>query len=282
MISVIIPTFNRAGFLEQTIGSVLDQSLACGEILVVDDGSVDATSEVVGRISKAAEVPIHYLYQENKGASAARNKGIAEARHDLLCFLDSDDRWAQRKLERQLEAMEQQPHCLISHTREIWYRQGVRVNQKKKHAPPHGEIFNRALRMCVVGMSTVMVRRKLFARYGLFAEDMLCCEDYDLWLRVSRKEEFLLVDEALTLKDGGRPDQLSALHRLGMDTWRIRSLCRLLENARLSSEQYTLALAELERKCIIYGKGCVKHGRLEEGQRYLVLPEQFRVRKEKK
>ncbi|RWX49091.1 Glycosyl transferase family 2 [Candidatus Electrothrix marina] len=279
MISVIVPTFNRAGFLEQAIGSVLNQSLACGEILVIDDGSTDATSEVVRKISGRAEVPVRYLYQENKGASAARNKGIAEARYDLLCFLDSDDRWAPRKLELQMEAMEQQPHYLISHTREIWYRQGKRVNQKKKHAPPHGEIFNRALRMCVVGMSTVMVRRELFARYGLFAEDMLCCEDYDLWLRVSRKEEFLLVDEALILKDGGRPDQLSALHRLGMDIWRIRSLCRLLESAQLSSEQYAQALAELERKCTVYGKGCLKHGRPEEGRRFLALPEQFYMKK---
>jgi glycosyltransferase involved in cell wall biosynthesis len=279
MISVIIPTFNRAEFLEQAIASVLDQSLACGEILVVDDGSVDATSEVVRKISGSTAVPIRYLYQENKGASAARNKGIAEAQHDLFCFLDSDDRWAPHKLEMQLEAMERQPHYLISHTREIWYRQGKRVNQKKKHAPPHGEIFNRSLRMCVVGMSTVMVRRELFTRYGLFAEDMLCCEDYDLWLRVSREEEFLLIDEALTLKDGGRPDQLSVLHRLGMDTWRIRSLCRLLESGRLSSEQSTWALAELERKCTVYGKGCLKHGRPEEGERYLTLPEQFRVKK---
>ena len=284
MISVIIPTFNREGFLEQAIGSVLDQSLACGEILVVDDGSTDATSAVVREISKGAEVPIRYLYQENKGVSVARNKGIAEARYDLLCFLDSDDSWAPRKLELQMAAMEEQPHYLISHTREIWYRQGIRVNQKKKHAPPHGEIFNRALQMCVVGMSTIMVRRELFTRYGLFAEDMFCCEDYDLWLRVSRKEEFLLVDEALTLKDGGRPDQLSALHRLGMDTWRIRSLCRLLENVenvendQLSSEQYTMALAELERKCTIYGQGCQKHGRPEEGRRYLALPEQFRAK----
>ncbi|WP_339136973.1 MAG: glycosyltransferase family A protein [Candidatus Electrothrix sp. GW3-4] len=277
MISVIIPTCNRAGFLEQAIASVVDQTLACGEILVVDDGSTDATSEVVRQISEGSKVPpIRYLYQENKGASAARNKGVVEARYDLLSFLDSDDRWAPQKLEMQLQAMERQPQYLISHTREIWYRRGVRVNQKKKHAPPHGEIFKRALRMCVVGMSTVMARRELFTRYGLFDEEMLCCEDYDLWLRVSRKAEFLLVDEALTLKDGGRPDQLSVLHRLGMDTWRIRSLCHLLENAPLTSEQYTQALAELERKCRIYGKGCIKHGRVEEGRRYLALPGQFR------
>ena len=278
MISVVIPTYNRAEFIERAIASVLDQSAVCGEILVIDDGSADATSEIVSRISRTAQVPIRYLYQKNKGASAARNKGIAEARYDLLCFLDSDDRWHPRKLELQLEAMEREPHCLISHTGEIWYRQGRRVNQKKKHAPPHGEIFQRALRMCVVGMSTVMARRELFVRYGLFDEKMLCCEDYDLWLRVSsRKEKFLLVDKALTLKDGGRADQLSAVHRLGMDTWRIGSLCRLLQNGRLNAEQYAQALVELERKCRIYGKGCIKHGRAREGEHYLALPDQFHL-----
>lgn len=280
MISVIIPTYNRAGFLEQALASVLHQTVACGEILVIDDGSTDASSEIVSRISRAAQVPIRYLYQENKGASAARNKGIAEARYDLLCFLDSDDRWAPPKLELQLKAMEREPQYLISHTKEIWYRQGRRVNQKKKHSPPHGEIFQRALRMCVVGMSTVMIRKELFARYGLFDEEMLCCEDYDLWLRVSsKKEKFLLLDKALTLKDGGRADQLSAVHRLGMDTWRIASLCRLLKDGKdggLNLKQYASALAELKRKCRIYGNGCIKHGRAEEGKQYLALPDQFR------
>ena len=277
MISVVIPTYNRAMFIGKAIASVLEQSLACDEIIVVDDGSTDETSEIVRQISREVTIPLRYFYQENKGASAARNTGIAQAQCEMICFLDSDDRWAPRKLELQLEAMQQQPQYLISHTREIWYRQGQQVNQKKKHAPPHGEIFQRALRMCVVGMSTVMIRRELFTYYGLFAEDMFCCEDYDLWLRVGRKEEFLLVDEALTLKDGGREDQLSVIHRLGMDTWRIRSLCSLLDNTPLSSEQYAQVFAELERKCRIYGKGCIKHGRSKEGEYYLALPEQFLV-----
>ncbi|MCI5193315.1 MAG: glycosyltransferase family 2 protein [Candidatus Electrothrix sp. AU1_5] len=278
MISVIIPTYNRAEFIEQAIASVLDQTLTsgaiCGEIIVVDDGSTDATPEIVQQISKNNHIPIRYLYQENKGASAARNLGITAAQHDMLCFLDSDDRWVPHKLEMQLHAMQRQPQYLISHTREIWYRHGMQVNQKKKHAPPHGEIFQRALRMCVVGMSTVMMQREIFQRYGLFNENMPCCEDYDLWLRVSREEAFLLVDEALTLKDGGRPDQLSALHRLGMDRWRIYSLCLLLENTSLKAEQYDQVVAELERKCRIYGKGCIKHGRPEEGEYYLALPKQ--------
>jgi len=275
VISVIIPTCNRAAFIEKALVSVLSQTRSCGEVLVVDDGSCDATSDIVSRIAQQSRVEVRYIYQGNKGASAARNTGIAEARHDILCFLDSDDWWETSKLELQLAAMEQQPEYLISHTRELWYRNGKRVNQKNKHAPPNGRIFSRSLEMCVVGMSTVMARRQLFEQYGYFDESLLCCEDYDLWLRVGRKEEFLLVDEPLTLKDGGRKDQLSAIYRLGMDTWRIRSICNLLDNCSLTTGQYQLALAELRRKCTIYGNGCIKHGRPEEGEKYLTLPKKY-------
>ena len=275
MISVIIPTYNRASFIEKALLSVVHQKRPCSEVLVVDDGSSDRTAEIVGKIAGQSRVEIRYILQKNKGAAAARNRGIAEARHDILGFLDSDDWWDNRKLELQMAAMEEQPQYLISHTRELWYRQGKRVNQKKKHAPPHGAVFSRSLEMCVVGMSTVMARRQLFEQYGYFDESLLCCEDYDLWLRVGRAEEFLLVDEPLTLKDGGREDQLSAIHRLGMDSWRIRSICNLLANCRLSSEQYQLALAELHRKCTIYGNGCIKHGRPEEGLQYLALPRKY-------
>ncbi len=257
------------------MNSVLNQTLACDELLVIDDGSTDETAEIVSRISEESNVDTRYIFQKNKGASAARNRGIAEARYNLLCFLDSDDSWDASKLEMQAAAMKKEPGYLISHTCELWYRHGKRVNQKKKHAPPHGKIFNRALEMCVVGMSTVMVRKQLFEQYGLFDESLLCCEDYDLWLRVSRDQKFLLVDAPLTLKDGGREDQLSAIHRLGMDTWRIRSICNLLDNDTLSGAQYQSALAELRRKCTIYGNGCIKHGREKEGERYLVLPEKY-------
>jgi len=277
MISVIIPTYNRAKLVEKAILSVLEQTRSCAEVLVVDDGSTDDTAGRVGSLVAPDGVNIRYLCQEHLGAAAARNRGISEAAHDLLCFLDSDDRWHPRKLEIQLRAMEQAPEYGISHTRERWYRQGRRVNQKKKHNPPHGSIFQRSLAMCVVGMSTIMVHRRIFAEYGVFDESLLCCEDYDLWLRVGSREKFLLVAEALTLKDGGREDQLSVIHRMGMDTWRIRSLCKLLESRRLTSSQYQLALAELVRKCTIYGNGCIKHGRPAEGKYYLGLPEKYRA-----
>jgi glycosyltransferase involved in cell wall biosynthesis len=278
MISVIVPTWNRADFVARAVASVLAQTLPPAEILVVDDGSVDNTREVIDRLTGQNGVELRYLYQEHRGVSAARNRGIVEARGEMFCFLDSDDTWVPQKLALQYAAMERSPEYLISHTRETWYRHGKRVNQKKKHDPGSGDIFARSLAMCVVGMSTVMARRALFDRYGLFDEDLLCCEDYDLWLRVSCREDFLLVDAPLTVKDGGRPDQLSAVHRLGMDTWRIRSLCKLLDSGVLDAGRHNSTLAELARKCTIYGNGCIKHGRPEEGRKYLDLPRQYGAR----
>lgn len=275
MISVILPTYNRAEYLRRSIGSVLSQRLSCDELIVVDDGSTDASVEVVRQIAVDAPVPVFLLRQENSGAAAARNAGIRAARGELLAFLDSDDWWLPKKLALQAAAMDKYPEILISHTREIWFRNGQRVNQKKKHDPPDGDIFLPSLGMCVVGMSTTMVRRELFERYGLFNETLPCCEDYDLWLRVGCKERFLLVPDALTGKDGGRGDQLSVIHRMGMDVYRIRSLCTLLDSGELSPGQHRATLAELHRKCRIYGQGCFKHGRPEEGLYYQRLSRSY-------
>ncbi len=275
MISVIIPTWNRASLLPRAVQSVFAQTLACSELIIVDDGSTDTTPEVISELKKNSPVPLRHLAQENQGAAAARNQGIQTARGDILCFLDSDDWWHRRKLEIQYAALQARPEIGIAHTREIWYRQGQRVNQKKKHQPGNGDIFARSLHMCVVGMSTVMIKKNLFARYGYFDPTMPCCEDYDLWLRLSWQEHFLLVDTPLTFKDGGRPDQLSAIHRLGMDRYRIRALCKLLDTAPLSPSQKKLAVAELARKCRIYGRGCCKHGRSDEGNHYLHLAARY-------
>ncbi len=274
-ISVIIPAYNRAVLLPRAIRSVLSQTLPCCELIVVDDGSDDATPALLQGLS-AAETSIRVLRQENRGAAAARNLGIRAAHGELLAFLDSDDWWLPEKLARQAALMEARPDLLISHTRELWFRGGRRVNQKKKHDPPQGDIFAASTRMCVVGMSTVMARRVLFVRYGLFDETLPCCEDYELWLRVGCREPFLLTPEALTCKDGGREDQLSVIHRMGMDAYRIRALLGLLAKAPLSAAQRATALAACAEKCRIYGQGCIKHGRPEEGGHYLQLAENCR------
>ena len=220
MITIIIPTFNRISFLEQAIRSVLEQRVSRLELLIVDDGSTDGTDMLVRDLADHAVIPVRYLYQENKGAAAARNLGIRNALGELICFLDSDDRFLSNKLALQQQVLEESG-CLVSHTFEQWQRRGKHLNQKRKHQPPDGEIFAACLPMCVVGMSTVMVRREVFDRYGIFDESLPCCEDYDYWLRVSAGERFSLVPLPLTIKNGGRDDQLSVIHRAGIPS-RVR------------------------------------------------------------
>jgi glycosyltransferase involved in cell wall biosynthesis len=267
-VSIIIPTYNRRNYLQKAVDSVLAQAYPCFELIIVDDGSEDNTSELFENCDSA----IIYIKQENKGPAAARNRGIQAAQHELIAFLDSDDRFSENKLERQVRAMQEEPTYLISHTQETWYRNGRILNQKKKHNKNNGDIFKQSLQLCAVGMSTVLMYREIFERYGLFDENYPCCEDYEFWLRVSAEQKFLLVDEPLTLKDGGRNDQISTVYRVGMDKYRIQAIMKILTSGGLTRKQKEAAMAELERKCKIYGTGCIKHGRTEEGNYYLTLP----------
>ncbi|MFH1215835.1 MAG: glycosyltransferase family A protein [Pseudomonadota bacterium] len=271
-ISVIIPTYNRARFLGKAVESVLSQSVRDFELIVVDDGSTDDTACLLDGYGDKLRV----IRQENQGPAAARNTGIKASSTPFLAFLDSDDWFVQEKLGLQLTAMEAQPGFLISHTDEIWYRRGKLLNQKKKHARPEGFIFTQCLPLCVVGMSTVMVRREFFDTAGLFDEELPCCEDYDLWLRASVKLPFLKIDEPLTVKQGGRPDQVSVQYRMGMDRFRIRSIVNILQNSALTVDQRRCAREELDRKSRIYGSGCVKHGRPDEGHYYFDLADSYR------
>ncbi len=268
-ISVVIPTYNRAKLLARALQSVLDQRLPCDEIIVVDDGSTDFTNDSVRQFAADSLVKVRYLHQENRGPAAARNLGIGAAYYDTLAFLDSDDHWQKNKLKLQYAALVQNPEMLISHTREKWLRRGKHLNQKKKHQPGNGDIFQHCLQLCAVGMSTVMLQKKLFKQVGFFNEKYRCCEDYDLWIRTSCNYPFLLVDEPLTIKEGGRDDQVSFQYRVGMDKLRIASIQDLLQGKTLTPEQTELSLLELYRKCSVYGKGCLKHDKSEEGSRYL-------------
>jgi glycosyltransferase involved in cell wall biosynthesis len=270
-VSVIIPTYNRCRHLSGAMDSVLSQDYPDLELLIIDDGSTDSTPELLAGYGSSIRV----ITQENRGASAARNAGIRTARHDLLAFLDSDDQFAPGKLALQAEAMTRAPEYLISHTDEVWYRRGQLLEQKKKHARSGGDLFARSLKLCVVGMSTVMVHRELFTQVGLFDEELACCEDYDLWLRTAWRLEFLHVPETLTIKHGGRADQLSRIHRVGMDRFRIKALVKLLREGGLNAEQEKLARQELVKKCRIYGRGCLKHGRQEEGESYLGMADKY-------
>ena len=128
-VSIILPTHNRAWCLRSTLVSVMEQTFHDFELIVVDDGSTDGTDQVL------AEFPGLVLLRNEKqsGVSHARNLGLERARASHICFLDSDDRWTPDKLEVQWRWMQSHPQDMASYTDEIWIRDGVRVNPKKKH-----------------------------------------------------------------------------------------------------------------------------------------------------
>jgi glycosyltransferase involved in cell wall biosynthesis len=268
-VSVIIPTYNRAGMVVEAVKSVLAQEDVDFELIVVDDGSSDATQEELSRFSSG----LRYHRQPHSGVSSARNRGVKLSRAPLIAFLDSDDLWLSSKLSTQKTQMNADPGVFVCQTEEIWWRKGRRVNLKRRHQKPSGDIFRRSLELCLVSPSAVMMRRELFERVGFFDEELPVAEDYDLWLRVAVEYPVLLLPEALVIKRGGHCDQLSATP--GLDRYRIRSLEKLLQSGRLSSQQYEWTLEALRNKCQVYGRGCVKRGRGQEGRRYFALPKKY-------
>jgi len=273
LVSVIIPTYNRAEFLKIAIESVLNQTFKEFELLIIDDGSTDNTKDIVNSFNDEKIRYIHYT--ENQGPSYARNIGIKNSQSNFIAFLDSDDSWKKEKLEIQYKTMMENPEYLLSHTEEIWYKDGRILNPKKIHKKQHGDVFRQSLRLCAISMSTVMVRRKLFEIVGLFDEKLIVCEDYDMWLRVTARFPVFLIPEYLTIKQGGHKDQLSQRF-VGMDKFRIYAIEKLINSGILSKEKLKMAIEELTRKCTIYGKGCIKHNKKEEGEYYLSLPEKYK------
>ncbi len=272
-ISIVIPSYNRENQLHRALLSVKNQTRSCSELIVVDDGSTDSTCQLVQSFAANCDFPVIYVYQKKMGPAAARNHGIRVATFPVLAFLDSDDHWKKNKLEIQYAKMERHTDRLISHTQEQWLRCGIHLNQKKIHQPQNGDIFSHCLQLCAVGMSTVMVKKEFFNAVGLFNEALPCCEDYDLWLRSSHALPFLLVETPLTIKEGGRTDQVSYQYCVGMDRFRIFSILHLLQCEELSHENAMLSLLELQKKCLVYGNGCVKHKRIDEGKAYLQIAE---------
>lgn len=268
----IIPTFNRPEQTVEAARSVLAQTLADLECIVVDDGSTDDTAE---RVAAIKDRRLRVVRRPHRGVSAARNHGVALSSSPWIAFLDSDDRWLPKKMERQMDYLRRRPHFRICQTEEIWIRRGVRVNPMKKHRKAEGDLFERSLELCIISPSAVVLQRSLFDEVGGFDESLPACEDYDLWLRITCREAVGLVPEALVVKYGGHEDQLSRTTPV-MDIYRIRAIDKLLRSGRLNGEQRKAAVEELERKCKIVARGALKRGNRVEAERLSALVNEHR------
>lgn len=237
-ISVVIPTYNRYELLKRAIASLYEQTTPPQEIIVVDDGSTDNTKAIVKDFPE-----IIYIYQENRGVSVARNAGIQKAKNEWIAFLDSDDEWHSKKLQKQIDFHRKNPDILMSYTDEVWIRNGQKVKIPKKYRKIGEDAFVENLSYCNIAPSSVMLHKKLLDRVGLFDEDLEVCEDYDLWLRIASKEKIALIDEKLINKYAGHDEQLG--FRKNMDRVRIAILQKLIA----SFDCNKLRKEQLQREC---------------------------------
>jgi glycosyltransferase involved in cell wall biosynthesis len=191
LVSVIIPTYNTGKFLAQAVQSVLEQTYRRYEVIVVDDGSTDETKGVL----RAFDGHIRYLYQQNRGPSAARNAGITVAEGQYICFLDADDWWVPNKLEAQADFLtcHRDIGLVFSDEEEVEAHKvfSRSLLAKRRFYPeivtgrPIQEAFRKLLIENFIPTSTVMARRECFVKAGLFDESLRVVEDRDMWLRIA-------------------------------------------------------------------------------------------------
>jgi glycosyltransferase involved in cell wall biosynthesis len=194
LVSVIIPTHNRAELVRQAVQSVVNQTYRKIEIIVVDDGSTDDTREVLGTYGGR----IKYIYQERSERSKARNEGFRHSRGDYIAFLDSDDLWLPMKIEKQVQILNDKRDVGVVYTD---------VQFIDRHGNPHNGEFvwdtsqrevlyeDLMTHNVITGTtSSVMVRRTCLDKVGLFDESMNTCEDLDLYRRIARYHNFYKID----------------------------------------------------------------------------------------
>ena len=257
-ISVVIPTLNRINTLQRALDSVINQTYKPAEIIVVDNGSSDGTLKFLRE-----QYPKITILTENKiGVSSARNKGIKKSINQWIALLDSDDAWHPRKLEIQTSMLDSalKEYNLI-HTDEVWFRNNKHINQMKKHKKQGGYIFERCLSLCCISPSSVLFKKNILDKVGLFDESLPVCEDYDMWLKICSSEEVLFAKDKLTYKYGGHKDQLSKSY-WGMDRFRIKSIENIIKKFDLTYNQKKQAKKELIKKLKIIINGAFKRNNL--------------------
>ncbi len=181
LISVIIPTYNYAQFLPKAIGSVLQQSYPNIEIIIIDDGSTDHTSQVI-----PAHPAIKYFYQKNKGLAAARNAGIDHSHGSSLVFLDADDWLEKDGLFLNFKALQaHQEIAFISGNYKFLRADSGRVEKITVNVTDHH--YEHLLKCNYVGMHATVMFQRWALEHFRYDESLRACEDYDLYLRITRQ-----------------------------------------------------------------------------------------------
>lgn len=244
-VSVIIPSYNAARFLPEAIDSVRQQTLPADEIIVIDDGSIDDTENIV----KSLGPDIIYIRQTNAGVSASRNKGIGIATGEYIAFLDADDRWLPQKLEHQTKVLVANPHVgLIATDRaevnakgdlllaSLFKKQGLYDVFENLHGSPVPNALSSLIRVNFIPTSSVLVRKSILEKVGVFDTTIRYGEDLELWARIALEYEIVCLPEVLIYYRRHNTNATKATEKLLLDMVRVMKNIRTLGAGVLEKE----------------------------------------------
>jgi glycosyltransferase involved in cell wall biosynthesis len=197
VVSVILPTFNRLQYLPDTVASVFGQTFQDWELLIADDGSDAETMAYLKTLDDPPRVKLIQLVHTGKPA-VVRNTALRAAKGEYVAFMDSDDIWMPKKLETQIASLRAHGDCGWSQTKFVLVN--ADRNTRRDMPAAAGWILGQLLKTeTVVALPSVVASRKLLDQVGRFDEDLIMCEDYDLWLRLAAHSRVDAIDEPLTL-----------------------------------------------------------------------------------
>ncbi len=244
-VSVVIPAYNRADLILETIQSVLAQTFTDYEIIVVDDGSTDNTAEILRELIESGK--IQYVWQENQGESAARNHGLRLAQGEYIAFLDSDDLWLPQKLEAQVSYLDAHPEAGLAQSSFTKFDDATGEDLgTRSGAWFSGWIYPEILMHWsdLMAADAVLIPAKVIERVGGFDEKLRRGEDLDLWRRISRYYPFAAMPEILT-KVRVHSNSVSANKAEASKAFRIYLEKAFADDASLSIEFRKKALARM-------------------------------------
>jgi glycosyltransferase involved in cell wall biosynthesis len=199
LVSVVIPTYNRAELLERAVNSVLSQTYPNLEVIIVDDASTDNTQDRIKDLQQVDHRIQYYRHLSNRGAQAARNTGIHAANGRYIAFLDSDNEWLPRKLEKQMALFSSKADSLGAVYCGYWEvaSRGDVLNEYLPHY--RGQVYKQALNEWLTDTSTLVVRKDVIEKIRGFDENTRAYQEWDICIRLARECEFDFVPDCLTI-----------------------------------------------------------------------------------
>lgn len=197
LVSIIMPAYNAEKFISKSIESVLQQTYPNWELLVINDGSIDNTSNIVNSFNDSR---IKLIEQDNSGVSKARNTGIANSTGEFIAFLDSDDLWLQDKLEIQVKYMINNQNIILSYGDYLSFIEDGKIIENKQLYPfKIKDLKERLLVFNFIATLTVMVKSDVLKDTGGFDTEFFGPEDWDLWIKISQKGDIDYIKENLAM-----------------------------------------------------------------------------------